>query len=128
MGPGDPRPENRIFDELAKLERVLLANLDLEERDVLPSIHGHLSVQEWAERHGQAIGNGASGLRAPLMLAGMVLETRSAGTSHSAQCSRTAPRITGRYPGGRPGRLRGWFRRLASLRFRSLVVSTSLRS
>ncbi|HEX3956835.1 MAG TPA: hypothetical protein VHZ03_09410 [Trebonia sp.] len=45
---GDPGRRNRIVDGLAELGHVLLRSLDLEERDVLPAIHEHLSVQEWA--------------------------------------------------------------------------------
>jgi hypothetical protein len=37
-------------------------------------MHEHLSVQEWSELNKQAIGNGASGPRARLILAGLVLE------------------------------------------------------
>jgi hemerythrin-like domain-containing protein len=71
---GDPGRRNRIVERLADLERVLLRNLDLEERDVFPAIHEYLSAQEWAELHRQAITQVASGLRPPLMLAGIVLE------------------------------------------------------
>jgi hemerythrin-like domain-containing protein len=71
---GDPGRRNRIVYRLAELVHALLRSLDLEEHDVLPAIPAHLSAQEWAELHRQAIDNGAAGLRAPLMLAGMVLE------------------------------------------------------
>jgi hemerythrin-like domain-containing protein len=71
---GDPGRRNLIVDGLIELERVLVRSLDLEEREVLPSVHEHLSVQERAELHRRAIGSGASGLRAPLMLAGIMLE------------------------------------------------------
>jgi len=71
---GAPGRRNRIVDGLAELERVLLRSFDLEEREVLPALHEHLSVREWAELHRQVISRAASGPRAPLMLAGMVLE------------------------------------------------------
>ena len=41
---------------------------------MFPAMHEHLSVQEWSELNKQAIGNGASGPRARLILAGVVLE------------------------------------------------------
>jgi hemerythrin-like domain-containing protein len=71
---GDPGRRNRIVDRLAELARVLLRSFELEERQVLPAIRGYLSAQEWTVLHRQAIDNGASGLRAPLILTGMVLE------------------------------------------------------
>jgi hypothetical protein len=40
----------------------------------LPAIREHFSVREWSELNKQAIGNGASGPRARLILAGLVLE------------------------------------------------------
>ena len=41
---------------------------------MFPAMHEHLSVQEWSELNKQAIGNFASGPRARLILAGVVLE------------------------------------------------------
>jgi hypothetical protein len=58
------------------LERALLTSLDFEESNMFPAIHEHLSVQEWSELNKQAIGNRASGPRARLILAGVVLKTR----------------------------------------------------
>ena len=71
---GDPGQRDRIVEGLSELERALLTSLDFEESNMLPAIHEHLSVQEWSELNKQAIGNAASGPRARLTLAGVVLE------------------------------------------------------
>lgn len=71
---GDPGQRDRIVEGLSELERALLTSLDYEESNMFSAIHEHLSVQEWSELNKQAIGNGASGPRARLILAGVVLE------------------------------------------------------
>jgi hemerythrin-like domain-containing protein len=71
---GDPNQRNRIVERLSDLGPALLTSLDFEESNMFPAIHEHLSVQEWSELHKQAIGNGAWGPRARLILAGVVLE------------------------------------------------------
>jgi hemerythrin-like domain-containing protein len=71
---GDPDQRNRIVERLSELGRVLLSSLDFEESNMFSAIHEQLSVQEWSELNKQAIGNGASGPRARLILAGVLLE------------------------------------------------------
>ncbi|SDL98414.1 Hemerythrin HHE cation binding domain-containing protein [Nonomuraea maritima] len=70
----DARLRDRVTDFLLRLEAALEDHLDLEERAVLPLIHEHLTVPEWLAPQHAAMANGPAGLKAKLLLAGVVLE------------------------------------------------------
>lgn len=66
-----------LVPHLHDLEKVLAEHLALEESEVLPLIHEHLTVPEWLAPQAHAMKHGPSGLSAKLLLAGAVLEEAS---------------------------------------------------
>ncbi|MFI6079317.1 hemerythrin domain-containing protein [Actinoplanes sp. NPDC051343] len=70
--PGTARVQ--VARQLADLNRTLQEHLDLEEREVLPLIHDHLSVAEWEAPQKAAAMGLPSGFRVRMLIAGSVLE------------------------------------------------------
>lgn len=66
-----------LVHHLADLDKVLGEHLALEESEVLPLIHEHLTVAEWLAPQRHAMTHGPSGLKVKLLLAGVVLEGAS---------------------------------------------------
>jgi len=65
---------DRLVDSLRALGPALTEHLDLEEEEVLPLIHDHLTVPEWLAPQKHAMKHGPKTLTGKLTLAGMVLE------------------------------------------------------
>ncbi|GHB11666.1 hypothetical protein GCM10010330_77180 [Streptomyces tendae] len=63
-----------LTDALRDLGPALTEHLDLEEEEVLPLIHDHLTVPEWLAPQKHAMKQGPKTLTGKLTLAGMVLE------------------------------------------------------
>ncbi|WP_399895655.1 hemerythrin domain-containing protein [Streptomyces sp. BBFR51] len=63
-----------LTDALRDLGPALTEHLDLEEDEVLPLIHDHLTVPEWVAPQKHAMKHGPRTLTGKLTLAGMVLE------------------------------------------------------
>ncbi|WP_436535160.1 hemerythrin domain-containing protein [Actinoplanes sp. HUAS TT8] len=63
-----------LVQKLNDLEKALAEHLSLEESEVLPLIHEHLTVAEWHAPQEHAMAHGPAGLTAKLLLAGAVLE------------------------------------------------------
>ncbi|MFI1990668.1 hemerythrin domain-containing protein [Actinoplanes sp. NPDC020271] len=66
-----------LVQQLNTLEKALTEHLALEESEVLPLIHQHLTVAEWLAPQHHAMAHGPSSLKAKLLLAGAVLEDAS---------------------------------------------------
>jgi iron-sulfur cluster repair protein YtfE (RIC family) len=60
--------------ESRRLDAALAQHLGLEEKEVLPLIHEHLTVAEWVAPQKHAMQHGPRGLSGQLILAGLVLE------------------------------------------------------
>lgn len=63
-----------LSDALRDLGPALTEHLDLEEKEVLPLVHDHLTVPEWLAPQKHAMKHGPKTLAGKLTLAGMVLE------------------------------------------------------
>ncbi|WP_165956579.1 hemerythrin domain-containing protein [Kribbella antibiotica] len=63
-----------LTGSLRDLEAALVEHLDLEETEVLPLIHDHLTVLEWEAPKRHAMKNGPKSLTSKLTMAGIVLE------------------------------------------------------
>ena len=68
---------DRLAGHLRALATILITHLDLEEREVLPLVHDHLSVAEWRAPQRHAMKHGPAALTDKVLLAGMVLEDTS---------------------------------------------------
>lgn len=70
----DAPTRDRLADHLSRLSEALNEHLALEELSVLPLIHDHLTVAEWEAAQKAAAGAMPSGLRTPMLMAGIILE------------------------------------------------------
>nr|WSX72731.1 hemerythrin domain-containing protein [Streptomyces sp. NBC_00899]WSX81201.1 hemerythrin domain-containing protein [Streptomyces sp. NBC_00899] len=75
----DPAARDRLAGALRDLGPALAEHLDLEEADVLPLIHEHITVAEWLAPQKHAMKNGPRTLSGKLTLAGMILEDATPG-------------------------------------------------
>jgi hemerythrin-like domain-containing protein len=68
---------DRIAETLRVLDTALTEHLDLEEQQILPLIHQHLTVPEWLAPQHYAAQHGPKSLSGKLTVAGLVLEDAS---------------------------------------------------
>lgn len=71
---GTAGDRDAIAAALHRLDGALTEHLDLEEREILPLIHEHLTVPEWLAPQHHAVEHGPKSLSGKLTIAGLVLE------------------------------------------------------
>ncbi len=71
---GSAADRDRIATDLRHLDAALTEHLDLEEKEVLPLIHEHLTVPEWLAPQHYAAEHGPKSLSGKLTIAGLILE------------------------------------------------------
>jgi len=71
---GSAADRDRIGAALRGLNAALTEHLDLEEQEILPLLHEHVTVPEWLAPQHHAVEHGPKSLSGRLTIAGLVLE------------------------------------------------------
>ena len=71
---GSAADRDRIAAILRRLDAALTEHLYLEEQEILPLIHEHLTVPEWLAPQHHAVEHGPKSLSGKLTIAGLILE------------------------------------------------------